>query len=113
MRESRVATDYARFPGKHDNCRLRPGVDTDHVERLDLVAGLFPCFANRAFMGGLVDLEETARLRPQPAAGFDAAPDQDKPIVRRDWQRADDEARVQVSDEAAVAAREPVASLTL
>ena len=76
-------------------------------------SSFFERFAHGALVRGLVDLEEAAGLRPQTVAGLDSAADQDQLAFGRDGERADDEAWVDVGDEAARRADEPIASLVV
>src|SRR4051794_10056027 len=112
-RRARLAAHDPRFPRQHDDRGLRAAVDADDLGRLDDQAGLLERLAHRTLLCRLVDLEKAAGLRPRTVSRLDPAPDQDQVAGVGHGQRADDDPRVHVMDEAAAVAHEPVARFRL
>src|SRR4051812_24161858 len=109
--QPRRAAENASLERDDDDGGLEPGVETDDLARLHDVAGLLERLANRSLGHRLVDLEETAGLRPAPPAWIDPSPEQNDLAVVRDGQRGHDETRIDVGHEPARRAGEPVAVL--
>jgi hypothetical protein len=76
-------------------------------------AGLLERLADGRLGDGLVDLEEAARLSPPALARLDAPAEEHDLAVGVDRDRRDDEPGIDVGDESAGRAGEPVAVLAL
>ena len=79
--------------------------------RHDLQAGLLERLPDRALDGRLVRLQEAARLRPGAVGRLDGTAQQHQAAVVGDRQRRDHHARIDVRDEPAGGAPQPLAML--
>src|SRR5262249_13637975 len=86
----------------------RDGVDGEHALDLDLGARLLPGLAQRTVGRGLVQLEVAGRQGPEAPARIDVAPAQQDAVLPA-ADRADDDFRILVLDESAIAAHQPLA----
>src|SRR4029077_3756937 len=99
--QTRRAADDLRLEREDDDRRLEPRVQPDDLTRRHAEAGLLERLPDRRLADGLVDLEEAAGLGPPALARVDAPAEQDDLALRRDRDRRDDEAGVDVRDVAA------------